>query len=49
MAKASVAKAINSIDGSDVISKRAQIPYNRLKGFEKGKVGQQITEIILAE
>ena len=39
--KASVyLKAINSIDGSDVrISKRAQIPYNRLRGFEKGKVG----------
>ena len=39
--KASVyLKAINSIDNSDVrISKRANIPYNRLRGFEKGKVG----------
>ena len=39
--KASVyMKAINSIDSSDVrISKRAHIPYNRLRGFEKGKVG----------
>ena len=33
-------KAINSLDNSDVrISKRAQIPYSRLRGFEKGKVG----------
>ena len=33
-------KAVNSLDGSDVrISKRGQIPYNRLRGFEKGKVG----------
>ena len=33
-------KNINSLDGSDVrISKRASIPYNRLRGFEKGKVG----------
>ena len=33
-------KAINSLDGSDVrISKRGQVPYNRLRGFEKGKVG----------
>ena len=33
-------KTINSLDNSDVrISKRAQIPYNRLRGFEKGKVG----------
>ena len=33
-------KAINSIDGSDVrISKRTRIPSNRLRGFEKGKVG----------
>ena len=32
--------AINSIDGSDVrISKRTKIPFNRLRGFEKGKVG----------
>ncbi len=35
-------KAINSLDSSDVrISKRAQMPYNRLRGFEKGKVGPQ--------
>ena len=33
-------KAINSIDDSDVrISKRAHMPYSRLRGFEKGKVG----------
>ena len=33
-------KAVNSLDSSDVrISKRAQIPYSRLRGFEKGKVG----------
>ena len=33
-------EAVNSLDGSDVrISKRAQIPYNRLRGFERGKVG----------
>ena len=33
-------KAMNTIDGSNVrISKRAPIPYNRLRGFEKGKVG----------
>ncbi|MDC3114494.1 outer membrane protein assembly factor BamA [Candidatus Pelagibacter sp.] len=33
-------KAVNSVDGSDVrISKRAYMPYNRLRGFEKGKVG----------
>ncbi len=33
-------KAINTIDGSDVrVSKRANIPYNRLRGFERGKVG----------
>ena len=33
-------KAVNSIDGSDVrISKRLQIPYNRMRGFEKGKIG----------
>ena len=31
---------VSSIDGSDVrISKRSNIPYNRLRGFEKGKVG----------
>ena len=34
-------KAVNSLDSSaDVrISKRAQIPYSRLRGFEKGKIG----------
>ena len=33
-------KSVTSLDSSDVrISKRAQIPYNRLRGFEKGKVG----------
>ena len=33
-------QAKNTIDGSDVrISKRAVVPYNRLRGFEKGKVG----------
>jgi outer membrane protein insertion porin family len=33
-------KSINSLDGSDVrISKRGQIPYGRLRGFEKGKIG----------
>ncbi len=32
--------AVNSLDGSDVrISKRNYIPYSRLRGFEKGKVG----------
>ncbi len=32
--------SINSIDGEDVrISKRTKIPYNRLRGFEKGKIG----------
>ena len=32
--------AVNSLDGSDVrISKRTFIPYSRLRGFEKGKVG----------
>ncbi len=32
--------AINSIDGSDVrISKRTKVPSNRLRGFEKGKIG----------
>ncbi len=32
--------AINSIDGSDVrISKRTKVPYSRLRGFEKGKIG----------
>tara|TARA_B100001121_G_scaffold256689_1_gene234640 strand:+ start:1298 stop:3547 length:2250 start_codon:yes stop_codon:yes gene_type:complete len=39
--KASVyLKAINSLDNSDVrISKRGQVPYNRLRGFQKGKIG----------
>ena len=33
-------KAVNTVDNSDVrISKRAYVPYNRLRGFEKGKVG----------
>ncbi len=33
-------KAVNSLDGSDVrISKRAFVPYHRLRGFEKGKIG----------
>ena len=33
-------KAVNSLNNSDVrISKRGQVPYNRLRGFEKGKVG----------
>ena len=33
-------KAVNSLNDSDVrISKRGQVPYNRLRGFEKGKVG----------
>ena len=33
-------KAINALDGSDVrVSKRASIPYSRLRGFKKGKVG----------
>jgi len=33
-------KNVNSVDGSDVrISKRAQVPYSRLRGFERGKVG----------
>ncbi len=32
--------AVNSIDNSDVrISKRNTMPYNRLRGFEQGKVG----------
>ena len=39
--KASVyLKAVNTIDNSDVrISKRAKVPYNRLRGFQKGKIG----------
>ena len=33
-------KAINSLGNSDVrISKRGSIPYVRLRGFEKGKIG----------
>ncbi len=33
-------KAVNSLDSSDVrISKRAQMPYSKLRGFEKGKIG----------
>ncbi|MDC0469592.1 outer membrane protein assembly factor BamA, partial [Candidatus Pelagibacter sp.] len=33
-------KSVNSTDGSDVrISKRAFLPQNRLRGFERGKVG----------
>ncbi len=41
VAKASVyLNSITSIDGSDVrISKRSKVPYNRLRGFEKGKIG----------
>ena len=39
--KASIYLAtVNSIDDSDVrISKRLQMPYGRLRGFEKGKIG----------
>jgi outer membrane protein insertion porin family len=33
-------KSINTIDGSDVrISKRSFLPYSKLRGFEKGKIG----------
>ena len=33
-------KAVNSLDDSDVrISKRSRVPYNRLRGFQKGKIG----------
>ncbi len=33
-------KAVNSIDDSDVrISKRAHVPYNRLRGFSKRRIG----------
>ncbi len=33
-------KAVNSLDDSDVrISKRAQVPSSRLRGFQRGKVG----------
>ena len=32
--------AVNSLDNSDVrISKRVKMPYNRLRGFEKDKIG----------
>ena len=42
--------AINSIDGSDVrISKRTKVPYSRLRGFEKGKIGPMIMAIMLVE
>ena len=34
------AKSVNTIKDSDArISKRAQVPYNRLRGFQRGKVG----------
>ena len=32
-------KSINSLDEDVRISKRVNIPYNRLRGFEKGKIG----------
>ena len=33
-------RAINTIDNSDVrVSKRAKVPYSRLRGFERNKVG----------
>ena len=33
-------KAVNSVDSTDVrVSKRAHVPYSRLRGFEKGKIG----------
>ena len=33
-------KAVNSLDNSDVrISKRANVPYSKLRGFQKGKIG----------
>jgi len=33
-------KSINTLDGSNVrVSKRGNVPYNRLRGFEKGKIG----------
>ena len=33
-------QAINTIDSSDVrISKRGYVPYNRLRGFERGRLG----------
>lgn len=33
------AKAINSLDDNVRISKRLNVPYSRLRGFEKGKIG----------
>ena len=33
-------KNVDTLDGSDVrISKRVNVPFNRLRGFEKGKIG----------
>jgi outer membrane protein insertion porin family len=33
-------RAVNSLGGDDVrVSKRANVPYRKLRGFEKGKVG----------
>ncbi len=33
-------KAVTTLDDSDVrISKRSRVPYNRLRGFQKGKIG----------
>lgn len=33
-------KSINTLDGSDVrISKRLSVPYNRLRGFQRGRIG----------
>ena len=33
-------KSVNSFDGSDVrISKRGYVPYNRLRGFQRGRLG----------
>ena len=33
-------KAVNTLDDSDVrVSKRNRVPYNRLRGFQKGKIG----------
>ena len=33
-------KAVNTVDSTDVrVSKRAHVPYSRLRGFEKGKIG----------
>jgi outer membrane protein insertion porin family len=38
-------KAINSMNNSDVrLSKRLYAPYNRLRGFEKGKIGPKDNE-----